>query len=161
MCALKRSLLAPTPFVSALGELLSRLYDRGCRRDRESGGSREGDEGPQPNKTKNGPPFTMPRIYIISRNLRHFRSSRFAPFAGWDWSEINLRGAVVFPGRALLFARTTESSKERAFYTGGKSARGRLIGPMRHAEYANSRLTMLPLITDNEIWIFRLIAFRI
>jgi hypothetical protein len=29
--------------------------------------------GPRPNKTKNGSPFTMPRIYIISRNLRHFR----------------------------------------------------------------------------------------
>jgi len=34
MCALKRSLLAPAPFVSALGELLSQLYDRGLPGER-------------------------------------------------------------------------------------------------------------------------------
>lgn len=32
-----------------------------------------------PNKTKNGSAFTMPRIYIISRNLRHFRPPRSVP----------------------------------------------------------------------------------
>lgn len=80
-------------------------------------GGWEGGPGAQPNKTKNGSPFTMPRIYIISRNLRHFRSSRFALSrasakeggrGGRNGSEINLRGAAVFPGRA------TESPKERA-----------------------------------------------
>lgn len=142
MCALKRSLLAPAPFVSALGGLLSQLYDRGRRRKRGRGRG----PGAQSNKTKNGSPFTMPRIYIISRNLRHFRSHRDSPSlarasvkegrgrgrGGGDararnGSEINLRGAAVFPGRPR-----DRISQGTRLYASGKSARGRLIGPMRH-----------------------------
>lgn len=125
MCALKRSLLAPAPFVSALGGLLSQLYDRGRRRKRGRGRG----PGAQSNKTKNGSPFTMPRIYIISRNLRHFRSHRDSPsLARASVKEGRGRGRgggtrvretgakLIYEGRLFfLGARATESPKERAF----------------------------------------------
>lgn len=153
MCALKRSLLAPTPFVSALGELLSRLYDRGRRRDRES----RGVEGPQSNKTKNGPPFTMPHIYIISRNLRHFRSSRFVPlflrhalpqppspsWRGETGAKLIYEGQSFFLD-ALSCSRAPPNLPRSAPFIPAENprARGRLIGPMRYADECASRLAV-------------------